>query len=146
MIGLSVRVLENTVSSRLNALTGELRNKRLMSEIGKLVVNQTRKRITDEKRDPEGQSWPEWSARYAKTRHANHSLLIGTGQLRRSFAFRASIDSVEIGTSLHYAIYHQEGTEEIPERPYLGLSHDNESEIIDTVERLLLSALRSRNA
>ena len=61
------------------------------------------------------------------------------GHLDDSIQFLVTGDSVETGSNLVYAAPHQFGLAErnIPERPFLGLSADNEGELLTEVDRFL---------
>jgi phage virion morphogenesis protein len=123
---------------------------RLLDEIGATVVSQTQSRIRDEKRGPDGENWPVWSAKYARTRHGGQSLLQGESNpgLLSSITHLVRGNRVEIGSALPYAAHHQFGSKKssgrgsgVPARPYLGLSEDNRDEIeticAGFIERLL---------
>jgi phage virion morphogenesis protein len=113
----------------------------LLDAIGFEVENQTRRRISDEKRAPDGTPWPDWSPRYAQTRHGGHSLLQGEDDLLDSIQYLVRGDQVEVGSNLVYAAIHQFGGAEvgmpIPARPYLGVSPENEADILAVVEDYL---------
>jgi phage virion morphogenesis protein len=111
----------------------------LMEQIGSLVESQTRNRIANEKRDPSGKQWKKWSAKYARTRHGGHSLLMNEGDLLDSIQWQVSGDKVEIGSNLVYARTHQLGRGAIPARPYLGLSDENRDEISEVIDEWLVS-------
>lgn len=122
---------------RLERLAG-LDMSGLLEAIGAEVESQTRRRIEEEKRGPDGTRWPAWSKGYAATRHKGHSLLIGEGNLLDSIQYVVSGDQVEVGTNLVYAAIHQFGGAEagmnIPARPYLGLSDDNLDDLAAIVD------------
>lgn len=110
----------------------------LLDDIGALVVSQTQSRISDDKAGPDGEAWPEWSARYAKTRHGGQGLLLAEGNpgLLSSITHLVYAGGVDVGSNLIYAAHHQFGSEKesgrgsgVPARPYLGLSPDNRDEI-----------------
>lgn len=122
----------------------------LAYEIGSLVEDQTKLRINDEKRAPDGTPWAPWSERYAaslkrRNRRNPRSLLVGHGDLRDSVQNYTSGETVKVGSNLIYAAIHQFGGESvgknIPARPYLGLSPDNataiEAFVADRLEDLL---------
>ena len=115
----------------------------LLESVGALVESQTRRRIQEEKTGPDGEAWAEWSERYARTRHGGQSLLQGEGDLLDSIQYLVSGDTVEIGSNLIYAGVQQEGyaKKNLPARPYLGLSPENEAEldllIADMVQGLI---------
>jgi len=119
---------------------------RLLDMIGATVESQTRRRIEEDKAGPDGTPWPAWSERYAATRHGGQSLLEGEGDLMDSLDYVASDDEVEVGSNLIYAAVHQFGSEDdsdqnIPARPYLGLSADDEAELEETIEVFFGEAL-----
>lgn len=122
----------------------------LTYEIGTLVEDQTKLRIADEKRAPDGTPWAPWSERYAESltrrnRVNPRSLLVGHGDLRDSVQNYTTGETVKVGSNLIYAAIHQFGGEAvgmpIPARPYLGLSTDNataiEAFVVDRLEDLL---------
>jgi len=118
----------------------------LLDAIGAEGESQTRRRIEEERTDPAGQPWEPWSPRYARTRHGNHSLLMGEGDLLDSIQYLVAGGTVEWGSNLVYAAIHQFGGEEIgmpglPARPYLGLNPENETELLAVVNDFLDEAL-----
>lgn len=112
--------------------------------VGAMVVEQTRFRIHSEKTAPDGTKWPRWSARYAKTRHKNQSLLEGRGLMRDSIFYVTHNDgTIELGSNVKYAASHQYGDEErhIKARPYLGLSRANMKDLADALEAYLYEVM-----
>ncbi len=121
----------------------------LMTAIGAIGDSQTRRRITEEKTAPDGTAW--------KPNHAGTPILMPTGQhLLSSLAWTASADQAEWGATWEYAHVHQDGMTivpkngehlafqlgdrtvfakevTIPARPFVGLSTENEREIVDLV-------------
>lgn len=144
-IEIDTRQLRRAVK-RLENLAGFNRSE-LLDAIGAEVESQTRRRIDEEKTAPDGTPWEEWSDAYAKTRHAGQSLLMGESDLLDSIQFFNRGDSVEVGTNLIYGAIHQFGGAEvgmnIPARPYLGLSSDNEADVLAVVEDFIEGALRA---
>lgn len=103
-------------------------------DVGQLLESSTRERIATEKTSPGGEAWAPWSEAYDETRdHGRHSLLVGEGDLRDSIQNYTSGFEAVVGTNLVYgAIHHFGGAEvgiNIPARPYLGLSAEDEREI-----------------
>lgn len=98
---------------------------------------QTRRRIQEEKKSPEGEAWPEWSPAYKATRHGGQSLLQSGGGLVDSIQANPEGSVAEWGSNLVYAALHNFGGEEVginvPAREYLGLSDENLSDIEDLV-------------
>lgn len=122
----------------------------LAYEIGTLIEDQTKLRIMDEKRAPDGTPWAPWSEAYAESlkrrnRRNPRSLLVGVGDLRDSIQNYTTGEKVKVGSNLIYAAIHQFSGEavgmNIPARPYLGLSADNataiEEFVADRLEELL---------
>lgn len=119
----------------------------VMFAVGQVMETQTRTRIMDEKRGPDGDVWPAWSAAYAETRGPHHSLLVGAGNpglLSSVQNYTAGLEA-RVGTPLIYGAIHQFGGEDVgkpnlPARPWLGLSGENRIEIealvVDCVEDL----------
>jgi phage gpG-like protein len=129
----------------------------LMEGIGRLVQGQTRRRIEEEKTSPAGAAWkPNWKG---------SSILYESGALARSIDYRATGDSVQVGTGIVYGRIHQQGGAivpksaaalvfrmgnrlvqtrrvEMPARPYLGVSGDNQSEIVEAAEDWLAGLLQ----
>ena len=143
-VEIDTRQLRRAVK-RLEKLAGFDRRE-LLDAIGAEVEGQTRRRIEEGGPGPDGEAWPKWSEDYAKTRHAGHSLLAREGDLLDSIQFITRGDAVEVGTNLIYAAIHQFGGDEvgmnIPARPYLGLSPDNEADLLSVVEDFIEEALR----
>jgi len=121
----------------------------LMDGIGRLVQEQTRRRIEEEKTAPSGAKW--------QPNIAGTPLLYQSGALSRSIDYEAGETTVMVGSGLIYARIHQEGgtirprdaralffhlgnslimvqSVDMPARPYLGLSAANENDIVETAE------------
>lgn len=138
MSGASVTV-EITGLERVQARISDLAQTdfgQLADEVGALVVSQTQRRIHSDKAAPDGRAWPEWSPRYARTRHANQSLLESDGYLLTSIQHVVEGSDVEVGSNMVYAASHQYGDPDrnIPQRQYLGLSDSDGSEVIEAIE------------
>lgn len=127
------------------AALGKIDRRALLDLIGGTVESQTRRRIEGDKEDPEGNAWAPWSERYAAKRHGGHSLLEGEGILLGSMGYAVALagDQVEIGSNMIYAATHQFGDDErnIPARPYLGLSSDDEAELDEVIEGFMQRVL-----
>lgn len=118
----------------------------LMQGLARLIQEQTRRRIEEEKRAPDGASWPP--------NRAGTSTLYRQGHLARSIDQRAGAIQLEVGSGLVYAAIHQHGgtisaknkprltfmtprgwrspkSVKIPPRPYLGVSAENGREILE---------------
>lgn len=99
--------------------------------------SQTRRRMESEKRGPDGTPWPEWSPGYAATRHGGQSLLEASGALIQSITAFADRQTAGWGTNVIYAATHQFGRGGIPDRPFLGVSDEDERAFLDIAERWL---------
>ena len=111
----------------------------LLASMGAEAESQTRRRITDEKTAPDGTPWDPWSRDYAASRHGGNSLLEGEGDLVDSIGFEVNGGQVEIGTNLVYGAIHQLGGKDvnihIPARPYLGVSAENEADLLAILDQ-----------
>ena len=107
----------------------------LTAALAALMETQVKRRISDEKTAPDGSTWQAWDPAYARTRKANHSLLVNDQNLMDSIAGSSNDHEAVVGSEMIYARVHQEGWPErgIPARPFLGLSQENVNEIDQTV-------------
>ena len=99
----------------------------LLRSVGELLLNSTRARF-DSQESPEGVPWAPLSARTLARKKVNRDkILTERGHLRNSFAIgRVDHDSVEMGsTEKRYAATHQFGRDNIPARPFLGVSAED---------------------
>lgn len=81
----------------------------LLDSLGGVVERQTKRRISDEKRAPDGGAWAPLTEDYKKTRHGGNSLLDGEGHLHDSIEYQVQRNSVRVGSALVYAGVHQDG-------------------------------------
>ena len=139
------------VERRLRDLPAALRAREpLMESLATGLESQTRRRITDEKRAPDGSPWESWSKKYAKTRHGNQSLLQAEGHFLDSIVSEHSADHSLAGSNLIQAAIHQEGGTSdmppgpaaVPARAYLGISDANEAELQAVVDDWLAQTVR----
>jgi phage gpG-like protein len=123
-----------------------LDNAKLMDGLARLIQEQTRRRIEEEKKAPDGSNW--------KPNRAGTSILFQTGALSRSIDYVVQGLRAIVGSGLVYARIQQEGGDivpvnaralafpsgngmvyaqkvTLPPRPYIGISTDNASEITD---------------
>lgn len=148
MSGAAVEIVDHELNSALAMLDGiaDAPREELAEGIGRLVQEQTRRRIETEKTSPGGQAW--------KANNAGTSILYASGMLAMSIDYLAGPDSVIVGSGLIYARIHQAGGKIVarnakalmfsignsliavqsvtmPARPYLGLSTENRSDVLD---------------
>ncbi len=114
---------------------------KMLKMIGAAVESQTRERIGSERTAPDGTAWPAWAAVTAARRHSGQSLLQASGTLIDSLHYVVDGDEVTVGSGMVYAAIHQFGGEagrgrkvKIPARPYLGISAQNEADLMETIE------------
>lgn len=112
----------------------------LLSSIGGHLEDSVVARIEAGGPGPDGTEWPEWSERYAKTRHSGHSLLRNDGPLLESVQYLVNNgDELVVGSNLEYAATHQHA------RPYLGMSPQDVSDVegiaVDWLQRRVLDQL-----
>lgn len=109
-----------------------------VAEVAAAVLeSQTRARFAREV-SPQGDQWAPWSEEYAARRPSKGGILDLSGALVDAiFARPTGRDSVEVGSGVEYAAAHQEGTEDIPARPFLGLGPADEVELVRAVEEHL---------
>lgn len=124
------------LNRRIDRLLAGLKNPQpLLWELAQAGEVQTQRRITEEQHGPNGEIWPQWSPRYALTRHRGQRLLDATGALISSITAFADRQTAGWGTNLKYAATHQFGRGAIPARPFLGVSDENAQEFLDITER-----------
>jgi phage gpG-like protein len=105
----------------------------LMAATAQTVNAQTETRIREEKRDPDGKPWRPWSAGYAATRTAQHSLLIDTQSMVKGVRDQVTGNtSAIVWAATDYSGYVNE------DRPFMGVSDANANEL----ESLLVAYVR----
>lgn len=116
-------------------------SRRVMTLIGGDLVRSTKRRISSEKRAPDGTPWVAWSDDY-EARKKPGTMLKMSGALLRSIQAIVGADLIEIGSDDIKAGVHQYGHtvssgpfagKHIPARPYLGLSDADQSSIHDRI-------------
>ncbi len=98
----------------------------LLTNIGSEAEAQTRIRLTEEKKSPDGVPWKDLLPEYEEWKAQHHpvpNILIFEGDMRDSIQFQVTGEEAEVGSTMKYAKYHQ------TPRPFLGLSDDNEESI-----------------
>lgn len=108
----------------------------LLDSFGAEMESQTHERLQETKQSPDGDDWESWWDSYAQTRHSNHSLLMGEGDLDDSIQYLVESGGVEVGSNVAYAATHQFGDEDRGQvaRPYLGVSDDDEVDLVNVAE------------
>lgn len=95
-----------------------------MAMLAEFEVVSAKTRIAEIKTDPSGSPWAPWSKRRREERiakgNAEQGLLFDTGTLLNSIYAKSHINGFEVGTDLDYAVDLQDGTFDMPARPFLG--------------------------
>lgn len=101
-----------------------------LDEIGASQVTEVQQRFEDQK-DADGQAWKPLAASTLLRRKApNPRILRMTGDLYDSVTHQVlSLRGVRVGSNRAYARLHQFGGENVPARPYLGVSSEGMKEI-----------------
>jgi phage virion morphogenesis protein len=115
--------------------------RRLLDAVGAEVESQTRRRLSTEKTGPDRKPWQALSSGYAAWKRklfGGIGILELHGGLTDSIQHLLSGGQVEVGSNLPYAAIQQFGGAEVgrpshPPRPYLGLSAENEQDLVRVV-------------
>ncbi|MEO0681034.1 MAG: phage virion morphogenesis protein [Pseudomonadota bacterium] len=149
MTGVSLTIETRGLHAQLNALQrlGRWEETELLGAVGAVAEGAARRRLDEEKAGPDGAPWAPWSDAYGARRKPNQSLLVRSGALRDSLHHVVEGNVVRVGSNLVYAAIHQfggadAGKPELPARPYLGLSAEDEAEIEDVVADFLAEVMR----
>lgn len=140
------------LAARLKLLSVRMQGglKPVMGGIGGILQSSTRERIRRDKTEPDGTPWEGWSKRTIKARtdtkgKVRGSLLVHLGMqggLLGSITYQAQQDSVLVGTPLFYGKFLQQGTDNMPKRPFLGLSQQDYQDIDDLLADFLNGLIR----
>jgi len=125
---------------RIDRLTRPDR-RRLLDAVGAELETQTRRRLSTEKKGPDGKPWAPLSPGYAAWKrklYGDIGLLELRGDLIDSIQFLVTGGQVEVGSIQPYAAIQQFGGAEVgrpghPPRPYLGLSAENKKDLVQVV-------------
>ena len=109
----------------------------LLDDVGGRMASVAKGRIEETKAGPDGTPWPAWSPKYAKGRRSGASLLFDEDNLRFDIHHVVEGNRLEVGSNIPYAGVHQHGSKQatgrgggIPARPYLGMSAEDEADIV----------------
>lgn len=156
-IGLHMDSTELDAAIPRVALLGDFDETALLSAIGALGEDQTRRRILDEKTAPDGTPWPP-------NREGTATLVRSGQHLLQSISWIVGSGFVEWGAGWEFAHIHQDGATigpktakrlafisggkrvfakkvTIPPRPFVGLSEANIAEIADLVTDMFAGRL-----
>lgn len=153
MVGVDFKI-EQIGFDQLNLVLDNLGSadiEEVLTNIGSVIVTQTRVRIQKDKYDPDGVPWQKLSDRYAASKTGSGGILVWHGDLYDSIDSQVSGDELVVGSNLEYAATHQYGDERkawgkvdavYPKRSFLGVSYDDEDEIMEIVELWLKGLTR----
>ena len=120
----------------------------LLDEIGAEVESQIRRRLSEEKEAPDGTQWPRLVHKYKakKAETSSGGLLEHSGAMIDSMQYQVHSGYVEAGSNLPYVAHHNFGGLDIgtgmPQREFLGLSQDNEADLMELVNDFLNDAMQ----
>lgn len=126
----------DTIAKALNKLLEQVNDTGpAFREIGEHLLESTQKRMEQEV-DPQGQAWEPLSINTIAQKSLSgqsDKILRGFGTLADTLNYQLSDNQLMFGSNLEYAASHQFGREEAntPAREFLGLSNDDENEILE---------------
>lgn len=143
---LSEHGLEEAIAG-ITAVASPVTRMEIADSIGALLESSTKRRISDEKRAPDGTPWAPWSEDYGATQRPGQTILMSEGDLLDSIQAVTGLSEIKWGSNLVYAAIHQfggadVGKPELPARPYLGLSDQDARDIRETVADVYGQALQ----
>ena len=115
----------------------------LSADIGEYLLSSHEQRFIDQE-SPDGEPWEPLSEAYIKRKRKNRDkVLIRDADLKDTLSYNAQPESLEFGTNRIYGATHQFGDDSrnIPARPFIGISGDDETEILLLADDYLFSAL-----
>ncbi|RMG59198.1 MAG: phage virion morphogenesis protein [Gammaproteobacteria bacterium] len=136
MAGASLRIDIRYDNLRIRALLRRLQEaggdlEDAFAEIGELLLRTHRRRF-EEQKDPEGNAWlPLKESTLRRKKKNADKVLIESGNLMETLRYRVGADRLEFGTDRIYGATHQFGDDSrnIPARPFLGISPEDEADI-----------------
>jgi phage virion morphogenesis protein len=130
----TIDVDDRQVIERLDELIGRLDDPTpALRDIGEALLNSHHRRF-EEQVAPDGTPWAPLSPAYqAKKKKNADKILVLDGYLSGLLTYQVSSDGLELGTNRIYGATHQFGdpARNIPERPWLGLSDDDRTEVLE---------------
>lgn len=126
----------DTIAKALNKLLGQVNDlSPAFREMGEHLLESTQNRMSQEV-TPDGQAWEPLSVNTIKQKalsSQSDKILRGYGTLADTLNYQLGANQLMFGSNMEYAATHQFGRESanIPAREFLGVSNDDENEIID---------------
>jgi len=138
-----------TALQDLQRAAGDLRP--ALAEIGETLIESTKQRFSS-KTGPDGQAWPANSPVTIERKGRDQPLIGETGSLMDAIHYNViSHDTLAVGSPMAYAAMQQFGGTkaefphlwgDIPARPFLGVSDNDQAEMLDILREHLEAALR----
>jgi phage gpG-like protein len=123
----------------LRKLAAAMDTTEILDEAGALLLNRIRTRFL-RKTDPDLLPWPPSEAGRKREAKGGTGTLFDTGNLWRSIQLAGTgPDERSILTDVYYSIFHEEGTELLPIRAFMGF---NEADA-ELVNKLIIKRLRN---
>lgn len=158
MAGVGLEIVDIGLEEAITGLDGveHLDQYELLDATGRLLQMSTRNRLTTTKTAPDGSGW--------KANNERTSTLYASGELSRSVDYLVSGATLHVGSALVYARIHQQGgviepkeakrlafmvgnslvfamKVTIPARPYIGLSNEDRTDVIEMVADTIMETL-----
>lgn len=135
---IDVTIDDAELKAELRKLADKINNLTpFFADVGETLLNSTRERFRS-MTDPDGTPWAPLSPAYQAQKPKNKNLILTlNGFLRGTLTKQATRDSLRIGSPLDYAAKHQFGSGRIPARPFLGLSEEDRSDLLDALNEYL---------
>jgi phage virion morphogenesis protein len=146
---ISVEFNNDEIKKALQNLQNAVGNLRpALADIGEYLAESTKQRF-ESQTGPDGQHWKDNSAVTIARKGVNHPLTGESGKLMDEIHYNLiGDDLLEIGSPMEYAAMQQFGGSksefpnlwgDIPAREFLGVSDDDEKNILDIISRHLRS-------
>lgn len=104
-----------------------------LADMGEYLMRSIRERAAREV-DPQGVPWTPLSPRYKRFKDAKRpgkkKLTFDNHMLFDQFSYQVQSRQLLVGTAAKYGATHQFGRGKIPARPYLGISTEDETELV----------------
>lgn len=125
---LDIKIDKGDIKDALGKYAKKISDSRdLMEELGEIIEEDIRHRIVKLKKDPDDKPWKPWkkSTRKARQKKGNAALglLFDSGELAASITHKVTAkNKLQVGTDNPYAGYLNDGTNNMPARPFIGIS------------------------
>lgn len=137
---------DGDITKALNQLIKQGQNlEPAFRDIGEHLLESHEQRFNDQQ-EPDGTPWQPLSSKTVARKikaHQSDKILRGYGTLADTLNYQISKNQLQFGSPMEYAATHQFGRDNanIPARPFLGLSSDDNNEVLDILRSHLSKAL-----